>query len=67
MADAVVAAAGNRVRLRRVDIDGDPALAEKWSADVPVLCLDDEVVSRHFLDPERLHRILEASGRPGGS
>ncbi|MEJ2514781.1 MAG: glutaredoxin family protein [Gammaproteobacteria bacterium] len=61
MAEAVLAAAGDAVRLVRVDIDEDPALVAKWSDDVPVLCLGDEVVSRHFLDAGRLRRLLGAS------
>lgn len=60
MADAVLAIAGDRVRLVRVDIDDDPALQSRYSADVPVLCLGEEVVSRHVLDRARLRHLLDA-------
>ena len=58
----MAARAGDRIRLRRVDIDDDPALRARWAADVPVLCFGDEVVSRHFLDPARLERLLSGGG-----
>lgn len=37
-----------------VEIDDDPALLARFGRDVPVLCVDDEVVCRHFLDAGRL-------------
>lgn len=60
MADAVLALSGGRVDPARVDVDDDPELARRYGADVPVLCLDDEVVCRHFVDPDRLGRALDA-------
>jgi hypothetical protein len=59
MAEAVLALAGGRVRLSIVDIDDDQELSRRFSADVPVLCLGEEVVCRHFLDPDRLQRLLD--------
>jgi hypothetical protein len=37
-----------------VEIDDDPGLLARFGRDVPVLCVDDEVVCRHFLDAGRL-------------
>ncbi|NGP52817.1 glutaredoxin family protein [Thioalkalivibrio sp. XN8] len=51
-----VAGAGAEVAL--VDIDDSPALSARFGRDVPVLCLDGEVVCKHFLDPERLRAAL---------
>ena len=45
-------------RIERVDIDRDATLRERYNADVPVLCLGDEVICRHFLDRERLQQVL---------
>lgn len=59
MAEAVLAQAGRRVRLSIVEIDGDPELTRRFSADVPVLCMGEEVVCRHFLDAGRLQRLLD--------
>jgi hypothetical protein len=41
-----------------VEIDDDPALLRRFGADVPVLCLDGEVVCKHFLDAQRLLAAL---------
>jgi hypothetical protein len=51
-------AAGAEVPLKMVEIDDDPALVRRFGADVPVLCLDDEVVCKHFLDAARLMAAL---------
>ncbi len=48
----------DRHRIERVDIDRDATLRERYNADVPVLCLGDEVICRHFLDRERLQQVL---------
>ena len=40
----------DRYRLKRIDIDQDPALQTRYNADVPVLCLNGEELCRHFLD-----------------
>lgn len=61
MVEAVLALAGERVRLSRVEIDDDPELVRRYSADVPVLCMGEEVVCRHFLDADRLGRLIDAS------
>ena len=45
-------------RLERVDIDRDAILRERYNADVPVLCLGDEIICRHFLDRKRLQQVL---------
>lgn len=41
-----------------VDIDDSPVLVARFGRDVPVLCLDDEVVCKHFLDPRRVRAAL---------
>jgi hypothetical protein len=51
-----VAGAGMPVAM--VEIDDDPALLHRFGADVPVLCLDGEVVCKHFLDAQRLLAAL---------
>lgn len=45
---------GDRLPLDMVEIDDDPALCRRFGADVPVLCLGDEVLCKHFLDADRL-------------
>lgn len=51
-------AAGAEVPLAMVEIDDHPALVRRFGADVPVLCLDGEVVCKHFLDAARLMAVL---------
>lgn len=50
--------AGPDVRLARVEIDDDPQLLGQFGPDVPVLCLDGEVVCKHVLDARRLSAAL---------
>lgn len=50
--------AGADVPLVIVEIDDDPALVRRFGAGVPVLCLDGEVVCKHFLDAGRLTAAL---------
>jgi len=40
----------SRYRLTRVDIDSNEALRARYNADVPVLCLREQELCRHFLD-----------------
>lgn len=47
-------ALGPGVPVTLLEIDDDPALVARFGPDVPVLCLDDEVVCKHFLDVARL-------------
>jgi hypothetical protein len=51
-------AAGTEIPVNMVEIDDDPALVRRFGADVPVLCLDGEVVCKHFLDAARLMAAL---------
>jgi hypothetical protein len=53
--------AGPGARVAMVEIDDDPALVRRFGADIPVLCLDDEVICKHFLDAERLMSALGAA------
>jgi len=41
-----------------IDIDRDPALAEKYHAQVPVLCLGEREICHHFLDKQALEQAL---------
>lgn len=50
--------AGPAAHVTMVEIDDDPGLVRRFGADIPVLCVDDEVVCKHFLDPERLMAAL---------
>jgi hypothetical protein len=61
MAVGVRAALGSSARFAMVEIDDDAALLQRFGADVPVLCLDDEVVCKHFLDADRLRAALQSS------
>jgi hypothetical protein len=49
---------GPAAAIRIVEIDDDPELVRRYGADIPVLCLDGEVVCRHFLDADRLAAAL---------
>ncbi|WP_229054734.1 glutaredoxin family protein [Aeromicrobium sp. Leaf350] len=42
----------------RVDVDGDPALASRWSDEVPVTFVDGRQHDFWRVDPERLRRAL---------
>jgi len=62
MEAGVRAALGPGIDLTMVEIDDDPELVARFGPDVPVLCVGDEVVCKHFLDAARLRAAL-ASGR----
>jgi hypothetical protein len=49
---------GLEARIAVVEIDDDPALLRRFGPDIPVLCIADEVVCKHFLDPGRLLAAL---------
>lgn len=53
------ALAGRRATIDVVDVDGDPALAERYGWDVPVLVAGDEEICRHRLDQQRLAAWLD--------
>jgi hypothetical protein len=50
--------AGTGWTLIRIDIDSNEPLRQRFNADVPVLCLGEDIICRHFLDRERLARFL---------
>jgi hypothetical protein len=58
MLAAVQRIAGRTLDVSYCDVDSDTGLARRYGPDVPVLCLDGEVVCRHFLDEERLAAVL---------
>lgn len=47
--------------LERLDVDGDPALAEAYGRLVPVLKDGDLEICHYFLDPKRLREHLAHS------
>lgn len=60
MEAGVRAVAGAAARVTMVEIDDDPALLHRHGRDVPVLCLDGEVLCKHFLDAERLRDAIQS-------
>lgn len=58
MAAGVRRIVGPDMQLARVEIDDDAALVRRFGADIPVLCLDGEVICKHFLQAERLAAAL---------
>ncbi len=48
----------NTYRLKKVDIDDDPALLQAYNARVPVLNCENIEVCEHFLDLEALRNAL---------
>lgn len=57
---AARAVLGAEVPIARVEIDDHPELLRRFGPDVPVLCQDDEVLCKHFLDSDRLRAALAA-------
>ncbi len=51
-----------RVGLRRVDIDADPALLERFNARVPVLMAGTRAICEYYLDPVALDACLSGEG-----
>lgn len=41
-----------------VDIDNDPSLQQKYTADVPVLAMGSEIICKHFLNPMALREAI---------
>ena len=58
MLAAVRRIAGPALDVGYCDVDSDAGLARRYGPDVPVLCLDGEVVCCHFLDEDRLAAAL---------
>jgi glutaredoxin len=46
--------------LRQVDIDADPALAERYGTQVPVVAIDGKVYFHGRVNAVLLHRLLRA-------
>jgi hypothetical protein len=57
---AVVDAVARDVALavEEVDVDGDPALAARWGADVPVLAVNGRTAFKHRVDARALRARL---------
>lgn len=47
--------------VKRVDLDGDPGLADKFGTLVPVLTAGDELLCHYYLDPKTLGDYLDRS------
>lgn len=60
MEDGVREVLGPGVPVAMIEIDDDPGLVARFGPDVPVLCLGDEVVCKHFLDAGRLRAAFGA-------
>jgi hypothetical protein len=60
MEAGVRAVLGPGVPVAMIEIDDDPNLLARFGPDVPVLCLDGEVVCKHFLDADRLRGAFRA-------
>jgi hypothetical protein len=44
--------------VRRVDIDGDPALEARYGHKIPVLAIDGDIVCMYRVDPDRVRAYL---------
>lgn len=51
--------------LREIDIDSDPALAERYGALIPVLADSGGEICHYFLDPAALAQVLGQSSGNG--
>lgn len=61
IAEGVVAeVAEGRAHVRVIDIDTDPALAERYTVRVPVVAVDGVEVAEYEVDPEQLRAMLSA-------
>jgi len=49
---------GPETRVEMIDIDEVPELLARYRNDVPVLCLDGEIVCKHYLDADRLQAAI---------
>jgi glutaredoxin len=45
---------------REVDIDGDPALRQKYNDEVPVVLIDGRKAFKYHMDPRQFLRVLAA-------
>ena len=63
-AEAVLRAAGasRPFRLRVVDIDADPGLAERYGVRVPVVAVDGVEHFQYEVPPDELLAVLEGAG-----
>lgn len=62
-AKAAIAESRVPVRLTEVDIDGDPALHERYTNDVPVVHLNGAEAFRHKVDPLAFAQAAQLLGR----
>ena len=45
-------------KIKRVDIDEDATLRDKYNADIPVVTVNDEVIFYHFFDEKALRAVF---------
>ena len=45
-------------KIKRVDIDEDATLRDKYNADIPVVIVNDEVIFYHFFDEKALRAVF---------
>lgn len=63
MATALAAVArGRKVSVRFVDVDQDPALEDRYGADIPVLTHGERELCRHRLDAAVVRDYLDRIG-----
>jgi 4a-hydroxytetrahydrobiopterin dehydratase len=55
------------VDLREVDVDGDDALRERYTNDVPVIFVDGKEAFRHGIEPKTFADFVLGAGRPSAS
>ena len=53
------------VRVEKVDVDSDAALAGAYGDQVPVITINGRKHFKHRVEPERLRRVLASMGRTG--
>ena len=46
------------IQIHPVDVDADQVLQSRYGNDVPVLCLAEQEICRHFLDMQTLETVL---------
>ena len=62
-AKEAIRASGAEVTLTEVDVDGDPALKERYTNDVPVIHINGAEAFRHRVDPKLFAAYVKAGLR----
>ena len=48
----------NEIRYKKVDVDSQQKLQTLYGNDVPVLCLNDQVICQHFFDQDKILKVI---------